>query len=84
MPTRHLGSGSHDCTVVTVLDACINIACAEVDPELKHDGRAAKHRDFGYFSCLDKQFAHFTKCRLNILPGKLLNHVISCAKCSTI
>jgi hypothetical protein len=52
----------------------------EVDRELKHDGRATEHRDFGYVSCSDKQFAHFTKCCLNILPGKLLNHVISCLK----
>ena len=63
--------------MVTGLDACINIACVEVDLELKHDGRAAKHGDFGYLSCLGEQFAHFPKCRLNMLPGKLLNHLIS-------
>jgi hypothetical protein len=62
--------------VVTGLDACINIACVEVDRQLKHDGRAAKHRDFGYFSRSDEQFVHFTKCRLNILPGRLLNHAL--------
>jgi|SRR5215471_4422584 hypothetical protein len=74
MPTSHLSGGVHHSTVVACLDVDINVSGQKADFKLEHDCRAAVDRDLSHLSRADQQLAHLTKCRLYILPGKVLNH----------